>query len=244
MAGIFGTASIAVNINIEILGLVSGHQNLRNGMTSKIALLVITDGRSDYLEQTLVSAEENLVGSISTRILVDDSGSKNNSREGWINVQHDERRGFCAAINSGWKTAAATDVDFLFHLEEDFTFNEPIYLESMAAVLTEQPHLAHITLKRQPVNSTEITNGIMGGFEGSVGCTDGAYTWTEHTNWYSTNPALVPRRTFERTFPDSSEVGFGAELFADGQKVAFWGKSTDQPRVTHIGRHRSDGWKL
>ena len=210
----------------------------------KIMLLVISDGRP-YLDECLASAEENLQYPFSSKVIVDDSGdAKTKLVDGWSHCFHPQRRGFVAAINSGWNIARQSKTDFLFHLEQDFVFNEPVDIEAMATVLTKQPHLAHLVLRRQPWNSDEIAKGTMGGFEDSKSCTDGVHNWVEHEHWYSTNPALVPRRTFERDFPAGSEVAFGAELLADGQKLAFWGSKDDAPRVEHIGHLRAEEWKL
>ena len=123
----------------------------------------------------------------------------------------------------------------------------------MIEVLEANQHLAHLVLRRQPWNSDEIAAGTMGGFEDSTECFMWnpdpnsplqSFHWTEHEHWYTTNPALVPRRTFEREFPAGSEVAFGAELMAEGQRFAFWGRPDDPPRVTHIGTLRSKEWQL
>lgn len=210
-----------------------------------VMLLVIYDGRADYLDKCLASVEENLQYPFRNKIIVNDSGdAKTKIVDGWSCLFHPQRRGFVAAINSGWNIARQSTTDYIFHLEQDFTFNKPVNIPAMIKVLEANPHLAHLVLRRQPWNADEIAAGTMGGFEDSTVCTDGKNTWTKHEHWYSTNPALVPRSTFERTFPAGSEVAFGAELVADGQKFAFWGSPDDPPRVTHIGVNRAEEWKL
>lgn len=224
-----------------------------------IALLVITDGREEYLNLALTSAADNLDPHLlETKILVDDSGMPpvRDLDADWQTVYHSERRGFVSAINSGWAAAAASGAEFVFHLEGDFIFNESVDLMAMMATLDAHPELAHLVLRRQPWNSTEIAQGSMGGL--GPGDTYTVQTdrvedrngdphnviWTEHEQFYSTNPALVPRHTFERQFPAGSEVGFAADLRVEAQRVAFWGGPQEAPRVTHIGRRRAEGWKL
>ena len=140
-----------------------------------ICLLVFTDGRGEYLEPTLDSFAQNVSGSIIHSILIDDSA--NESYANWLDarykdwftqiVHHETRRGFVGAVQSGWDNLP--DCDFVFHLEDDFTFNAKVNLDELAQVLTAFPYLAQIVLKRQPVNESEKQAGGIG-YEAWVKC--------------------------------------------------------------------------
>src|ERR1039457_4540669 len=132
-------------------------------MSDKIALLVITDGRP-YLAEVLYSAKNNLIGPIDCQIMVDDSGTAAQTwRLQWEHISSTSRQGISASVNNGWYEAKMRDVDFVFLLEDDFIFNEPVDLKPMMEVLTGFPKLAQLVLRRQPWNDEEKANGTVGG---------------------------------------------------------------------------------
>lgn len=192
----------------------------------RYTLLLITDGRDDYLTRTLCSALVNLPTPEDV-VLVDDRA---------------HLMGFAGAIQSGWNRILATDAEFIFHLEGDFTFNERIDLGAMAA-LAADPHIAQVALKRQFWNPQEIRAG------GVVELNPDTYeegrhnghTYTAHRNFFTTNPSIYRRDIAERGWPQEpeSEGKFGIKLFRDPAVVStFWGGKFDPPRVEHIGETR------
>lgn len=192
---------------------------------SKTALLLISDGRDEYLRQTMASALE-MLPTFDDLIHVDDAAHE---------------LGFDGAVREGWARALATDCTHIFWLEQDFTFRRYVDVAAMLKVLDAFPYLAQIALLRQPWNDAERRAG------GVVEQHPDSYTrvewedltWREHRRFFTTNPCLVPRWVLERGWPagSESEGRFGCDLFASREDVrsAFWG---DCVWVDHIGAER------
>src|SRR5437016_1331942 len=122
---------------------------------NKIALICLTDGRWQYLARTLESAlNAGVFEEISEAVLIDDSSehmpsdlvaSCNKRFSKTISRTHDgERFGFCGAIQRAWSSIKGYDYDFVFHLEDDFTFNERVDIPEMARILREHGYLAQM----------------------------------------------------------------------------------------------------
>jgi hypothetical protein len=213
-----------------------------------MALVVITDGRP-YLWETLASL--SLVAPpFAHSILVDDSGcTAAESVYGSFErvVTHEHRQGLAAAVRSGWEAADELGADFIFHLEDDWTFVTRPELQRMADVLTLEPHLSQISLKRQPWNPTEVAAG---GFvevnpDAYSPVARGVVSWTEHRVCFSLNPCVIPRRIFERGWPTGNEAEQTYNLNDDpANRFAIWGTKFDPPCVHHIGVTRSPQWAL
>ena len=195
-----------------------------------VCLLRIGDGRDDYHDASWASAVENLPP-VDHVVTVDD---------------RTHSLGFSGAIQHGWQQVIETDADYVFHLELDFLFNQPVPLDRIIAVLERRPNLAQICLKRQPVNNEEIAAG------GIVERNPDAYTqrvdhgdiYTEHRVCFSTNPCVYPAALCHQGWPQvkNSEGIFTHRLLADPDvRFAFWGAKQDPPLVTHIGETRTGG---
>lgn len=194
------------------------------------ALLFISDGREDYLRQTRASAEEHLPPPRHV-IHVDDA---------------DHELGFDGAIREGWRRVLLeTDAEFVFHLEQDFTFNRPVPLAEMAAVLRARPRLAQLALRRQPWNDAErAAGGVVEMHPGDyVDCDLNGWRWLEHTRFFTTNPSLYRRSLCEIGWPEGpeSEGRFGIELRrADPRwRFGYWGARDSGEAITHIGEERA-----
>jgi hypothetical protein len=217
-----------------------------------ICLLVITDGRKDCILQAIPSALANLDGPITRRVIHDDSADPEH-RE-WL--QHTfpsfqvmwnpkGRQGFGGAIRSAWSHLGHIPEKYVFHLEDDFTFNRGVPLEELALVLNGNPHLVQLALRRQPWNDTERAAG------GVVESRPDEYTersndygmrWLEHRLFFTTNPSLY-RTDLIRKHPwprgPQSEGRFGLELTKSPKvRFGFWGSRDSGEWVTHIGRER------
>ncbi len=193
-----------------------------------VALAVISDRPRDlYLDRCLASLAEHVAYPFAQTI-----------------VLQDEQHRFTAsgAVNQAW-AQADDSVEFIWHAEEDFTYNGPVDLDPMMRVLDADHRLAHLVLKRQPWNGDEIAaGGIIEQWPHDV--TDritGGHAWVEHTKFFSLNPCLVPRRVFEFGFPEGSEPAMTQALLDRGYYFGYWGHRSDPPRVTHIGELRSVG---
>ncbi len=190
-----------------------------------VALLLISDGREDYLQQTLDSVEQNLPD-FDQVVHIDDT-------------RHE--LGFAGAIQAGWDRI---QTDYVLHLECDFTFNRPIPVDAMRQALEQRPYLVQMALLRQPWNQAERAAG------GVVQQHPDSYTlalgmpparWLEHARFYTTNPSLYPRWIVERGWPQTaqSEGLFGLRLFAEdpARRSAFWGSGEEW--CHHVGDERA-----
>lgn len=217
-----------------------------------VALALITDGRQDYLLQTLASATSSLLAdwSHTQGILVNDSGSDDYADfldecfVSWKRCHHWQRFGFAASVRTAWTAALAYRATHIVHLEDDFTFNEPVDLNALIDLLHRNKQLAQIALKRQPVNDQERA---VGGFME----TRSPETWrqrdgfVEHGLNFTTNPCVIPAHAarvallsgVQLTEPNISEV-----LLDAGYTFGYLGRVEDPPLVTHIGDERTAGW--
>lgn len=221
-----------------------------------ICLLVITDGRRHCIEQTIPSALENLHGPITSKVIFDDSGDSDYNEwlgrfASWKIVRGAGRSGFGGAIRSAWRHLASIDEPFIFHLEDDFTFNRPVRLTDMASVLVKRPYLAQLALRRQPWNDSErAAGGIveMWPEEYAEHQTRDGCAWLEHRLFFTTNPCLYRRQLLAEDWPtcEASERQFTHQLLAEGfdgvtgddVRFGFWGARDSGEAVYHVGAER------
>lgn len=190
-----------------------------------VALLVICDGRDDYHDRALHSAKLNLPAFDQT-VVIDDAS---------------HQLGFAGAIQAGWEQI---DTDHVFHLEADFTFNQPVPVDQMIAVLHAHPRLAQLVLKRQPWNDTEkAAGGIVeqhpDDYTEKTWC---GQTWTEHRRFWSTNPGVYSSRFCRVGWPQEpeSEGVFTHIVLRDPHlRFGFWGAKFARPLVHHLGEIRT-----
>lgn len=214
---------------------------------SRIALLVMTDGRRDYIHQTIASASCKLDGPIGPLFMFDDSADDNNHQwlrtnfPGFQLIYKDTRQGFGGAIQSAWNHIRQYDFDYVFHLEDDFTFNRTIPLYDMVDKLEENPYVYQMALRRQAWSSEEkIAGGVIERWPESFHQQEG---WISHRLFFTTNPSLYRKSLIEtRTYPNvkDSEGHFSQSIIMSDPeaKFGYWGDKTDAPWVEHIGVHR------
>lgn len=233
-----------------------------------IALVVFTDGRWHYLEQTVRSAAAQLSGPISTVVLVVDGGLRVTPSQ-WRPVSnafpdaafllqaHRERLGFGGTIGAAWEALAAIECEYVFHLEDDFIFRRRVDLDAMAWILGEFPSLAQMALRRQPWNDAEkIAGGIVEQWpheyidwlhpDPALGVD---HQWLTHRLFWTTNPSLYRRELCTLGWPpgDKSEPRFAHQLLteglpwdvdADAVRFGYWGARDSGEWVHHIGAQR------
>jgi hypothetical protein len=216
-----------------------------------IALLVITDGRLDYLKRTVASVTAALHGPVSERWMFDDTGDERHRSDlrvmfpTFIHINGGPRRGFGGAIQHAWThLLERSEAGYVFHCEQDFTFNREIHLSEMVAVLDQNPQLAQLCLRRQPWNDEErAAGGIVESHPGDYAeMVDHAHRhWLEHRRFFSTNPSLYRRSLMEQGWPnvEHSEGIFTHHLLSDPDiRFGFWGSRDSGEWVTHIGNER------
>jgi hypothetical protein len=213
-----------------------------------IALIFMTDGR-EHITDAVRSAEANLSGPITERIVHDDSGDPDHRRwlsrtfPGYRVIYRTDRLGFAGAYANAWRFLSALPHRWVFSTEDDFTFNRPVDLDSMLDVLAPRPYLIQMALRRQAWSPAERAAG------GVVEQHPGDYEshmwndleWLEHRRFFTTNPSLFARELTDLGWPAvaESEGHFSRVLTASPEaRFGFWGKRDDEPWVTHIGTQR------
>lgn len=217
-----------------------------------VAVLVMTDGRHEYLTQAIDSAREHLKGPISEWWMHDDTGSEGHRSQlrDWYpafgHIGHNARRGFGGAITHAWEILSRhSKADWIFHLEQDFIFTGPVPLTDMIEVMEANPHLAQMALRRQAWNEAEKAAG------GVVELNPESYTsrqdmlgrhWLEHRIFWTTNPSLYRRSMTKLGWPNvaKSEGHFTQYLLKDPAiRFGYWGARGSGIWTEHIGHTRT-----
>lgn len=213
-----------------------------------IVLLVMTDGRPT-VHEAIASATRHLHGPITHRVIHDDSG--NASHRGELSARYPDfeviggpRAGFGGAIAHAWEHLVnSTHESWVFHLEDDFTFNSAVDLAGMATVMDANPHLLQMALRRQPWNEAERRAGgiVEQHPDDFVERHDESRSWLEHRRFFTTNPSLYRSELCSVGWPsgEQSEGKFGIQLMQNQTAAfAFWGSRASGEWVTHIGHER------
>lgn len=215
-----------------------------------IAVVVMTDGRRQYMVPAMDSLRAQVDGPIGRRVIHDDSGDLD--YRNWLAVSYPDweiigptggRSGFCGAYRSAWTWLdALDDTEWVFQTEDDFTFDTRIDLQVLIDVMTANRHLLQMQLRRQPW-WTEPQGGFIGQWPDLY--TDAgadSHAWLEHRRNWSTNPGLFRRDLCQWTWPPppGCEKTLGDQLlhaYPQGH-FAVWGGRDDPPVVRHIGHER------
>lgn len=214
-----------------------------------VALLVMTDGRAECLQEAAASFGQ-LIGPITRRIIHDDSGDPH--YRDWLRSTFPDfdilttpsRSGFGGAYNHAWQHLARLPEPFIFSTEDDFVFTRPVDLVGMMDVLNENPCLQQLALRRQPWNDSErAAGGIVEQHPEDYRemFDQGHRHWLEHRRCFTTNPSLLRRSLCETGWPvvAHSEGIFSHRLFEDPDaRCGFWGARDSGEWVRHIGNER------
>jgi hypothetical protein len=225
-----------------------------------IAILVIADGRDQYLDPCMMSLPQ-LSGDIAERWIHDDTGDPHyrstlaDRYPGWRHINAGPRSGCAAAFQSAWRQLRnGSECDHIFLVEQDFVFPRPVPLPEIADMLTDYPYLAQVALRRQPWNSNEIAAGgvVEQHPEQYMDCHDDkGRQWLQHRMFFTTNPCLIRRTLLDVPWPSHQEGCYSEGLFhhrllaegtpeVSGPEVAYgyWGARDSGTWVEHIGYQR------
>lgn len=216
-----------------------------------IHLMVFTDGRLEYLEQTIRAARQFLpMDMIRYKSIFNDDPSELGHKTlektygdefiVWSNIH---RMGFCQNIATAWQTNNSA-IDYIFHLEDDFVIQQEVDLHAMIRVLENHVSIAQMSLLRQPWSVEEkIAGGIIQLHrdeffqEETLG-----HPWVRQARYFTTNPSIYPRRITEMVcsemHPPGCEGKVSRYLVENGYQFGIWGRLDDRPRVIHIGEER------
>lgn len=212
---------------------------------------VFTCGRREYLEATLASADQQISGPITRTVIFDDSGDPEFTD--WLyTLGHSvaswgRNVGFTESmfLARRWLTRHTTE-SYVFHLEEDFTFDEPVDLTDLAGVLDGNDHLDQVALLRHPFFPRELrAGGIMEEHPEAYTIRSDAQgrKWAEHQLHFTCNPSLYRMSLADLDWPRKgrhTETTFGQQRVAAGQSFAYWDA---RPLCTHIGAEKKGhGW--
>lgn len=228
-----------------------------------ITLLVMTDGRST-IHDAIASFEAQVEGNVVRKVIHDDSGNVNTRNRLQRRYPDHEviyggaRRGFGGAIHYAWEVLLGDgDSDYVFHLEDDFTFNRKLDIDQMAYVLDGHPNVVQMALRRQSVGHEQAAGSDVLDNRGITAveqveaweqCTEAqgmtGFEWLEHRLYFTTNPSLYRASLMDRGWPaiPNSEGHFSIKLFDEDplNRSGYWG-SWDKGRewVRHIGDVRN-----
>ena len=211
-----------------------------------VALLYMCDGRTRYLERCVeslrmcvdwdwrhivVACDEPDPATLDKSVRL--TGAD-------VVVSTKERGGGAANIQRAWKAIQHLGgIDYVFHVEEDFTFVQPVDIGAMLGALEDDPWLAQMTLRRQPWGGE--------GPGGYIGDNPGRYIdngdHLRHREGFWLNPTLYPTRITFGGWPDNGhESDFTKRLLDQGYVFGVWGTRDDAPRCWHIGDERHPSW--
>lgn len=225
---------------------------------SRVGLMIITDGRDEYLKRSIDSVENMVPYGFTDRVIFDDSGDDMyrlslQERYGvWYTIKGlgEPRLGFTGNVRRMWDYVSQSGLDYVFHLEGDFTFNVGIDIDMMLVALNAgsigDRYLIQMALRRQPWNQEEINAGgiVEQHPEDYEDVSYAGLKWLEHRRFFTTNPSLYRAELCRSVdWPDrkNSEGHFSINTLAyygPGSRFAFWGRRQDTPMVHHIGNER------
>lgn len=212
----------------------------------QVAIVVLTTGKRDTLAATIASAEEMLSGPIGRRLIVVDDPLSRTRRAvveqfpGW-DVEAVRGGAYPKAVAVALECAIGSGQPWIFWLEDDFTFNQPVDLTEMQALI-EQHDLAQLSLMRQPWYEPEIEAGsVIDSLPADAFAQRDGYV--EHAAYWTMNPMLTRRSLLaQHRWPQGrrSELRFGHQVFADPRvRAGILGSIEGPPRVEHIGLERA-----
>lgn len=214
-------------------------------------VLIFHDGRNEYLTETLASFKKNvsfpekpyhiLLVDNPTETQEDYTALKKKFKIDKV-VINPERLGIFGNVQKGW-SLIPKETKYIFHLENDFTFNEPISVEEMQRPLDVNKHIYQVALLRQAWYQNEIKRGgiyqALGRFANiNVAGVD----LVSHRHYFTHNPCLY-RTDIVQQLPNYNEYSFIQYLIKKDTAgmCCYLGKKTDSPKVHHIGEIKADG---
>jgi hypothetical protein len=231
--------------------LRAGAKNELVNPRAEVTLVVHTDGRRVYIEQSIASLVAQVSGPITKRVIYDDSGQA--EYKAWLTerfgplgfyvVGPARRLGFGGSMAAMWQYLdKRCSTEFVFLAEDDFVYDRPVDLVPMIDTLRTEQHLSQIALLRGPAYPKEIAAGgvIEQAPEKYTAIHANGHARIEHREYWTTNPSLFRRSLVLRPWPTapSSERLFTAMLNQDpDHRAAYWGAG--DAWIRHIGEVRA-----
>jgi hypothetical protein len=215
-----------------------------------VAVIVMTDGRLEYLKET-VDSFDRLQGDITTRLIHDDTGDTavhvaiRATFPGWHLVTTPGRSGFGGAYRHAREHLRRHVAEpWILSTEDDMVLTRTVNLHAMCQVMEHHPNITQMALRRQAWSGEEIAAGgvVELAPNNYVDRITNGHDWLEHRQFFTTNTNLTHRRMLAFDWPEDpkSEAKFAHRLFGDDDIAiaGYWGKRSDRPWIDHIGVDR------
>lgn len=229
------------------------HAEAESSHDRSVTIIIHTDGRREFIAQSVKSLEMRVKGNITKRVIYDDSGDPEYKawlREtfghlGYVVVGPDYRAGYTKSMGLMWQYLTnRCDSRWVFLAEDDFTYDVPVNLDKMAGILERQPYLRQLALLRHPYYPRELEAGsiIAEHPDSYLAASDGDDEWLEHRLYFTANPSLFERSLCERE-PWPGSVSSSERVYTDrlnrdpASRMAYLGHGEEM--VTHIGSYRA-----
>lgn len=219
----------------------------------KLVVVVVGDGRGEYLAQT-ISSLSYVHHPIHARIMVNDErnplyqASLESEYPEW-EIHHTGRVGMAGAVQAGFTAALEYEPDFVLWVEEDMLLIDEIPVGRAAREL-ERPkndRIAQMVFKRKPWWGSPDEMELGDQWQ-AIKRLSHFYTpkgdYSTHDFIFSLNPCLIPRRILELGWDVDNEAGMTKRLLDEGFVFGHWGGLDSPPLVEHIGVDRSQEWQL
>ena len=210
-------------------------------MYYQYCLLIFHDGREEYLARTLESMEQRLVFDTEPYVILMCDGPTTAKFPSSYEVHVSERRlGVYASVVKAWDIVQhhAHKFDYIFHQENDFTYNMKIDVKYLREVLHASVAIRQVVLKRQPWSRIEKKRDNVIDAEAVKEYRIGNYLVTGQAVCFSFNPCLYPVSSIVLGDYPLTEKQIMRKL--QGLSV-YWGGINDLPLVTHIGEYSVKG---
>jgi hypothetical protein len=238
--------------------LEGSREHMARKQSGTVTLVMHTGGQPDrwperraYLERSLASLVEQVSGPIVQRVVYDCWGDPAIRAEleamvqphGFYVVGPEHPVDFTASMQAMWRyLGKRAKGDYIFQVEDDFTYERPVDLGEMARILQDAPHLTQVALLRDACYGDERDGEAIGNI---LGWPRPAFTfrdgWFEHRQFFTLNPSLFRKSLTERPWPlgRHSETLFGKSVLNDPRaRSAFIGDGSE-PWIRHIGEVRA-----
>jgi len=217
----------------------------------KITILFFTTSRYEYLIPMLKSFHENVnFGDMEvTKILIDDyplrrkvSVLERLVKEFNIDklVLNETNLGYSSSWKKGWDMIS-NDTDYIWHQEDDFTFNKKVNVFDMINTLETSPiELTQLVLKRQIWFSKgdfidKIENGKVG-----EQINFGNNKIVIHRYYFNSNPCIYPRWILDEDYEHNPQEHLTVAHLNKkypNKYSAMYGGALDEPFIEHIGEY-------
>lgn len=217
----------------------------------KFCVIIINDGRNDYLEKALKSFSENVIfpeGSEVYKIMLDDwpldrdiKTLEELAKTYGIDkvIYNDTNLGVNENVRKAWGIVP-DDTDYIFHQENDFIYLERINIGDLVAIV-ETPNIIQCALVRQPWFDDELKAGSLMNTrpERFKSANVSGTPIVVHKDHFTFNPSLYKYKWLVDLFPFGEyELRHYFMALNPGLYFSYYGSKEDSHRVLHIGEKK------